>query len=211
MKTILFDLDGTLIDSTQSILGGFETAYRTFHRPTPKADEITRLIGYPLDIMFSKLGIQSTEVWQYVQAYKEHYRVISKEQTTLLPFAKEAIEHAFTFANLGVVTTKTAHYSQDLLEHFGVMNYFKVLIGRESITHPKPHPEPILKALSTLNANPENTWMIGDTKLDLIAAKEANVHGVGVLCGYGHRDELMQYTSLVCANAKEAVAMIALN
>ncbi len=209
MKTILFDLDGTLIDSTQAILEGFEVAYATFNQPVPSAYQVTSLIGYPLESMFAQLGVPQEHVLEYVKAYKAHYKIISKQQTTLLPFAKEAILSAHKIANLGIVTTKTAQYSQDLLEHLGIMQYFNVLIGRESVEHPKPHPEPILKAIEALEARIESTWMIGDTILDLVAAQKAGVHGVGVLCGYGQKKELLKHTKILFPNAKEAITMIA--
>lgn len=209
MKTILFDLDGTLIDSTEAILESFGVAYDTFGRAMPEENEIKKLIGYPLDIMFRMLGVPSPEANMYVDAYKEYYRLISRKKTTLLPLAKEAVKLAATIGTLGVVTTKTARYSEELLEHLGVMHYFQVLIGRESVTNPKPHPEPILKALSHLKSDLSQTWMIGDTSLDLIAARDAGVHGIGVLCGYGSKYDLVQHTSLVVNDAHEAIKLIA--
>ncbi len=208
MKTILFDLDGTLIDSTEAILESFGVAYETFGRSVPDDEDITKLIGYPLDLMFNMLGITPLEVDSYVNAYKEHYRIISRQKTFLLPLGLEAIKEASSVATLGIVTTKTARYSEELLEHMGVMHYFKVLIGRESVEHPKPHPEPILRALAYLKADPTQTWMIGDTPMDLICAKEAGVAGIGVLCGYSTKSELAQYTSCIVNDAFEAVKTI---
>jgi len=76
MTTILFDLDGTLIDSTEVILESFEVSFREKIQPI-------------------------------IQSYKKHYRTISREKTTLLPYAREALEEAKEFAILGIVTTKT--------------------------------------------------------------------------------------------------------
>jgi len=205
---ILFDLDGTLIDSTPAILESFHEAYKAFNTPIPSDEEIKKLIGLPLDIMFEKLGIPSEKKWDYVDAYKKHYRPISKQKTTLLPFAKEAIIEANKIATLGIVTTKTSRYSEELMQYFGVMQYFEVLIGRDDVENPKPHPEPILKALKVLNYNNHKVYMIGDTCLDSISAKEANVTSIGVLSGYGSKEDLLDCSDIVTTNALEAIEII---
>ncbi len=205
--TILFDLDGTLIDSTDAILEGFEVAYRAHGESVPSSDTIKSLIGYPLDIMFTKLGCKGN-VWSYVDAYKKHYRIISKEKTYLLPKAKDAIELASQFATLGIVTTKTGKYSQELLNHMGIMKYFDVLIGRENVENPKPHSEPIVKAMKSLNSQKNSTWMVGDTILDLKSAKNAEINSVGVTCGYGEKIELQKYTNYVLSSTYLAVKLI---
>jgi len=206
---ILFDLDGTLIDSTPAILESFHTAFKTFNTPIPDDKEIKKLIGLPLDIMFEKLGIPNEKKWDYVNAYKKHYRPISKQKTSLLPFAKEAIIEASKIATLGIVTTKTAKYSEELMEHFGVLQYFKVLIGREDVENPKPHPEPILKALNILGYKMDKkAFMIGDTCLDSISAKEANITAIGVTSGYGEKNDLLACSDIVVENALKAIYFI---
>jgi phosphoglycolate phosphatase len=206
---ILFDLDGTVIDSTEAIIESFYSACDRFGFKRPKEEEIMKLIGYPLDVMFSEVGVGNEKVWDFVKAYKEHYRVISKQKTTLLPKAKEAVIEASKFARLGVVTTKTAKYSIELLEHFSLMDFFEVLIGREDVTNPKPHPEPITKALEKMGIeDKKNCFIIGDTKLDLISAKRAEIAGIAVLSGYGKKYELMRYTDMISDNVYEAVMLL---
>ena len=203
---ILFDLDGTLIDSTEAILECFHKAFDFYNYPHPSDEAIKALIGHPLDVMFARLGVEEDKVWDFVTVYKENYREISTQKTSLLPHAREAVELAAEFAQLGIVTTKTGKYSQVLMEHFGLMDYFKILIGREHVKYPKPHAEPILKALEVFdNVDKKNTWMIGDTELDLIAADAAGVEGIGVLSGYGTKKELMKFTNVVFRDAYEAI------
>ena len=207
--TILFDLDGTLIDSTEAILESFHRAFAAVRDDVPEDAAITALIGHPLDVMFAELGVAESCVWDYVARYKEHYRAISKQKTVMLPHAVEAIEHAARFATLGVVTTKTARYSKELLTHFGVMHRFAALIGREDVTHPKPHPEPIEKAIAAIGGDRSTYWMIGDTTMDIEAANAAKIASIAVCCGYASKEELSGVCDIVVDDAKAAVAYLA--
>ncbi len=203
--TILFDLDGTLIDSTEAILESFHHSFDFYKVKHPNDEDIKELIGHPLDVMYARLGVCDKEVWNYVDTYKEYYRVISTQKTVLLPKAREAVELASTFATLGIVTTKTGTYSKVLMKHFHLMDYFEVLIGRENVENPKPHAEPIEKALSALGVDKNDAWIIGDTRLDLGSAKSANIGAVGVLSGYDNLEQLSTLTDLIDDDAFNAV------
>jgi phosphoglycolate phosphatase len=202
---ILFDLDGTLIDSTDAIVSTFHHACDEHNFKRVSDEEIMALIGYPLDIMFESVGVKDEKVWDFVASYKERYRKISTQKTELLECAREALKRASKFATLGIVTTKTGRYSEVLMEHFDLMRYFDVLIGREHVEHPKPHAQPILKALQKLETKGKEVWMIGDTKLDLICANNAEVNSIAVLSGYGKKEELKKFTDIIFNDALEAV------
>jgi phosphoglycolate phosphatase len=205
---ILFDLDGTLIDSTEAILESFHHSF-DLHKLLRKEDEeIKSLIGYPLDIMYENLGVEKSLISEIITTYKEHYRDISTQKTQLLKNAKEAVELAKEFATLGIVTTKTGEYSKVLMEHFNIMHHFDVLIGREDVVNPKPHAEPIMKALEKLDTKNKEIWMIGDTKLDLIAAQGANVNSIGVLSGYDKAQTLKMFTNVILNDALEAAVYL---
>lgn len=201
---ILFDLDGTLIDSTDAILESFHHSFSKHGHEGKKDKDIKSLIGYPLDIMFENLGIEKNEIWDMVATYKEHYRAISTQKTELLKNAREAVLLAKKFATLGIVTTKTAQYSKELMEHFDLMQHFEVLIGREDVQNPKPNAEPILKALEKMDTKNREIWMIGDTKLDIIAAKNANINSIAVLSGYDDLETLKKFTNVIFNDALEA-------
>lgn len=190
MTTILFDLDGTIIDSTEAILESFDVSFKYFNIKTPSDELIKSLVGHPLDTMYQGLDVPTDQIQDIVKAYKEHYRLISREKTILLPNAKEAIEKAGKFATLGIVTTKTKRYSIELLEHLGILENFSIVVGREDVINPKPHPEPVLKAISSLKAKKDLSWMIGDTMMDIESAKAAGIKSCGVLCGYGKFENL---------------------
>lgn len=213
-KIILFDLDGTLIDSTDAIISTFRFAFEQQNfKFNGNNEDIKDLIGYPLDIMFESLGIDKSKVWDFVDSYKSRYRDISIAGTCLLENAMESLKLASKIARLAVVTTKTRMYTIPLLDNLNITQYFEIITGRENVQNPKPHPEPILKTLEQMNydENKEEVWMIGDTKLDLISAKEAGVNSIAVLCGYGKVDELVKYTNNIKKDSYEAVQFIANN
>ena len=206
--TILFDLDGTLIDSTEAILESFHNSFNVHNHAHPSDEEIKVLIGHPLDVMYAELGIEEGLVWGFVKTYKEHYRHIAKEKTVLLDCAVEAVQEAQKVARLGVVTTKTGLYSREILEHFGLMDAFEVLIGREDVQNPKPHSEPIDKAISAMNCNKQECWMIGDTRLDIASAQNAGIKSVAVTSGYDKKEQLLTLTKMIEKNALDAVQYI---
>ena len=207
---ILFDLDGTLIDSTTAILESFEVAYSNMKMIKPNDEDIKSQIGYPLDDMFRSLGVDESSVDKFVYHYKMHYREINQQKTTLLPKAKETLEMAYKIGNLAVVTTKTSKYSIELLKHLEIYHYFDVFIGRDDVDNPKPHKEPILKALNKMGNN-YTSWMIGDTCLDMISASSANINSIGVTCGYGSLEKLQSCTNIIKDSAFEAVEEILLH
>lgn len=207
---ILFDLDGTLIDSTEAILESFYHALERHGSGLKVTDAmITSQIGHPLEVMFAGVGIDETQIDTHVHSYKQHYQKISRQKTLMLPNAVEAIREASEFARLGIVTTKTGHYSRVLMEHFGVMEYFDVLIGFEDVEHRKPHPEPIHKALEKMGYTNQEVWMIGDTRLDVEASQCAGVECVAVLSGYDNSEQLRTLTDIIKLDALEAVRYIA--
>lgn len=208
-KTILFDLDGTLIDSTDAILNSFQGAFKALGLTSKNNEEIKNLIGYPLEQMFRMLYPDKVNLSkEFVLAYREIYAQIYLEQTTLLPKAKEALELGSEIADLGIVTTKGGKFTPILLDYLRVKKFFKTLITLEDITNPKPSSEPIILALKRLNKTQENAYMIGDTILDIQAAISANITPLALTCGYGNENELKAH-SMVFLNAYEAVNYMA--
>ena len=211
-KTILFDLDGTLIDSTAAILTGFDTAFKLHNKKTPDHEAVKSLIGHPLDVMFAELGAPDHLIQNFIDAYKSCYKQIYLDQTVLLRFAKEAVELAASIADVGVVTTKTSKFSLNLLNHLEIKQSIKVVIGRDDVTHPKPDPEPINLALVRLGKDSDecraSAFMIGDTCMDMGAAKAAKVNGIALLCGYSDMQTLRTCSQHIFENPLETLPLM---
>lgn len=206
-KTILFDLDGTLIDSTLAILEAFKVALQG---TSVRFDEerIKAMIGFPLDVMFPNLGFAGAQIDERIEAYKARYLQIHLSQTTLLPRVKEALQLAHEFATLAVVTTKGTASSKAILRNSGVLHLFGAVVGRDDVSEPKPSGEPILKALQLLGKDKMGAFMVGDTHLDIKAAQNAEISPIAVSCGYESVENLKKHNIIIKANAYEAVEFI---
>lgn len=210
-KAILFDLDGTLIDSTDAILQSFDESFKALNLARPASQSVKDLIGHPLDIMFANLGVKKELVDEAISIYKDNYTKIFLQQTSLIKSAKEAILCAKEIANLAIVTTKSSFHTQILLEHLGIKKYFSAVIVRESVKNPKPNSEPIVKALNLLQISPQNAVMIGDTLLDAMSAKSAGANFVAVLCGYGKISDFDKFGAKSCKYPLDALNFIKFN
>ncbi len=211
-KVVLFDLDGTLIDSTPAILNGFYHAFKIMNFDYKDGDEgITKHIGYPLNVMYRNIGVPEDKIEDAIALYKEKYNEIFKEKTILINDAIESIDLASSIARLGIVTTKTTKYTIELLEYLGVNEHFEAIVGFHEVENHKPHPEPIYKVLDMMDVchSTHDIWMIGDTKLDLIASNKAGINSVGVLCGYGKEEDLKTHSENITGTTFEAVELIA--
>ena len=159
--------------------------------------------------MYKKLGIKDNLIDKFVLEYKKRYKTISKNQTSLLPNALKSIKLANTFARVSIVTTKTRQATIPLLKHLKIDQYFEYIIGREDVINPKPHSEPILKVLDLMNIkDKKNIWMIGDTILDIKSANSSKINSIGLLCGYGKKEELEKLTPYIAKDSLEAIKMI---
>ena len=208
-KIILFDVDGTLVDSKDAIYTSFSNVFKDNSLPIPSKNEVISFIGHPLNEMFKIFGVDSNDIDRFCMEYKNYYLKIQNNLIKILPNAIASLKLAKSFAILGIVTTKSSRSTKELLSNFGVLNLFNVIIGREDVNHPKPNAEPILKALNSIeNSKHMNAFMIGDTVLDLQAALKSNINAIGVLSGYGNASLLRKYSEYIFTDTLEAVEFI---
>lgn len=206
-KVLLFDLDGTLIDSTQAILESFINASLFFgYNFKGREEEIARLIGHPLREMFIQMGLPKEQIEECVKLYRSNYERIYLEKTILLPKVKDSFKTLPSSYLLGVVTSKSSFFSKKILENLGMLDYFFVVVGIDDVKEPKPSAEPILRALEGIEYDKSRVYMIGDTFFDMQAARNADVVGIGVQGKYDKN--LKEYTDFVFEDMQQALDYI---
>jgi pyrophosphatase PpaX len=180
IETILFDLDGTLIDTNELIIASFtHTVGKYGERPYTR-EEIIEFIGPPLVDSLQKVN-PNNDVEEMMATYREHNYANHEKYVKAYPTVVETIKKLKAAGyQLGIVTTKLSDTAKLGLELTGMADMFEVLIGLDDVVNAKPHPEPILTAIEKLQANPMTTLMVGDNYHDIEAGHNAGVQTAGV-------------------------------
>jgi len=187
MKTILFDLDGTLIETTEIILDAFvETFDKFFPDVKLSKDELTNLLGQTLFKTFEFYTDSKEKVDEVVKYYREISNLKIEQGLKAYPYAIETLTYLKKKkATIGVVTSKMKKIATYHLEITGLLPFIDGIIGYEDVIHHKPNPEPIEKALLLFGAKKSTTIYVGDHENDIIAAKKAGISTCAVT--YSHR------------------------
>jgi 2-phosphoglycolate phosphatase len=190
IKAVLFDLDGTLIDSAEAIVQSFMHTFETLGLPLPDRDEIVRTIGAPLKVQFG--NISDHDIEELLEVYREHYFATSPEKTFLLPGVEECLSGLTELGiKLGIATSKGQHGSNLLLNHLGVRHFFGVIIGGDDVDRHKPDPQPLILGMESLQVFSEELFYVGDTPYDTEASRRAGIRCLGVSTGYATHAELI--------------------
>jgi 2-phosphoglycolate phosphatase len=189
ITAVTYDLDGTLIDSTDAIVHCFMRACDDLGLARPPREDVVGTIGHILEDQF-RLLTEGDPV-ECAKVYREHYEEFCRPMTTLLPGARESLERVRQAGlRIGFASSKRRRFCELILEHLGVLDYFELRLGPDDVAHPKPHPEAVLKALEYFGVAPGEMFFIGDTHFDVMAARNAGVPCLCVATGYNTREEL---------------------
>jgi pyrophosphatase PpaX len=183
VKAVLFDLDGTLVDSSEAIIKAVEKALELKGLTCNRA-KVARMIGLPLENIFGVLApnLSEQEIWQLVHEYRKYYMAHHLGNTTIHPSAEMVLRRLKAKGfKLGIITTKYREPVMDVLSHFGIAELFDVVVtGYEVIKH-KPAPDIVLEAAKRLRVDPKQCVVVGDSPLDVQAGKQAGAFTIAVL------------------------------
>lgn len=201
---IVFDWDGTLMDSAALIVDSLQSACRDLGLRVPADAQARHVIGLGLSeaIAFLQPDLAPTSYGDLVERYR-HYYLGRDEATPLFPGAAQLIEELSDAGfMLAVATGKSRRGLDRALENTGLSSWFHASRCADECFS-KPHPEMLLQLMDVLGAAPERTLMIGDTSHDLGMAKAARVAGVAVCYGAHPRTSLCELVPLTCVDSVE--------
>jgi phosphoglycolate phosphatase len=182
IRGILFDFDGTLIDASEVIIHSCNHALQLAGLPPRSAAELRAMIGIPLRDVFAEIA-PSFPTDEILATYRAEFWKHSRSGTRLLPGVGELLPVLAARYKLAIVTSRSSRGAWDILEHFALDSLFEVLVGVDDVRNPKPHPEPVLSALSRIGVDPACAILLGDTVQDMQAAVAAEAGAVGVATG----------------------------
>jgi phosphoglycolate phosphatase len=207
---VVFDLDGTLVDSREDIAAAVAVGIRAVGGEVRDKEDIFPFIGRPLIEVFLELLPPSMVLCaeDAAQAYREYYLVHCADTTRPYPGVLECLDRLDGIAK-AIATTKKTFMAVELVEKLGLSNRFVLVHGSDGIPH-KPDPTVINQVLDKTGHDPARAWMVGDTVYDIQAAKAVGMRTCAVTYGIGNRDDLAaQNPDLILdtlANFSEAIS-----
>ncbi len=195
MKLIIFDFDGTLIDSAPDLVDSINEMLKELNLKEAPFKEAIKWIGNgSLKLVERALRYNGIEDEKFLEkahkVFKEKYKHSNAKKTTLYPFAKELLD-SLKDKNLALITNKPDEYIKPILKKFDI-DVFDFILGGD-FEYKKPSPIPLLKALEYFNVKPNEAIMIGDSKNDILAAKNANIKSIAVTHGYNQGVDIKDY------------------
>jgi pyrophosphatase PpaX len=189
-QTYLFDLDGTLLDSVELILASYRHTALAHRGEAPDDAVWLAGLGTPLRVQLRHLSDDPAEIEAMAVTYREHNLAHHDRMVRPYEGVVDAVVALAARGTLGLVTSKMREGALRGLRLLALDGHFRTVVGADDVEHPKPHAEPVLRAVERLGADPATTVFIGDSPHDLEAGRAAGVRTAAVLWGPFTRETL---------------------
>lgn len=180
---VLFDLDGTLLDSTALIISSYRHTLEQFGAPPPSEHDIISGFGTPLRANLERLSPNRAWVEEMMLVYSEHNGAHHDAMVSAFPGAVDTVRAIAERVPVAIVTGKRRHYALLGIAFLGLTDVFETVVTPERTERGKPSPDPVLAALADLRLDAAGAWFVGDSPHDMAAGRAAGVRTVAAEWG----------------------------
>ena len=191
VKLILFDLDGTLVDTKQDITNALNCALKQYGIQELTVQDTVKMVGEGITRLIEKVlgdekpGMRDEIIRRFVEYYSEHLADYSREY----PYVRETLEQLSLYKK-AVISNKRESLSEELLNKLDLLKYFDLIVGSDTTSERKPSPVPVQYVLGKLDIQQDESILVGDSNYDIESGKRAGIRTVAVTYGYRERKYL---------------------
>ncbi len=192
IKLIIFDLDGTLVDTSGDITNALNYALKPYGLRDLTVEDTIKMVGEGITRLIEKLleneriQMRDTVIKRFLDYYSEHLVDFS----TLYPHVRETLEKLNDYKK-AVISNKREYLSTRLLDKLELLKYFDLVVGSDTTSERKPSAIPVIYVFTKLGVNPDESIIVGDSNYDIEAGKKAGLKTVAVTYGYRGRQYLI--------------------
>jgi len=193
VKLVMFDLDGTLVNTILDITNALNFALETTGLKTITVEEARLLVGEGITRLIEKIigDNRSTERDEIIKKFLSYYREHLVESSYVYPNVRETLDVLKNYRK-AVISNKREELSRLLLEKLGILGYFDIVVGGDTAPERKPSPVPVRYVLEHLGVRREDAIMVGDSNFDIEAGRKSGVYTVAVTYGFRDRQYLTE-------------------
>ncbi|MDH7500720.1 MAG: HAD-IA family hydrolase, partial [candidate division NC10 bacterium] len=193
IELLIFDLDCTLADTKLDLAMATNYALRQLGLPELPPEQIYGYIGNGVKKIIERALTPKNESLhpRALALFREHYADYLLDHTRLYPHVCDTLEY-FKGKKKAVATNKDTAFTLKMLKGLGIMPYFEMILGGDATEHLKPNPEPLVRILTTLQAAPSRSAMVGDSVGDVVAGRQAQMITCALTYGLGKREDLIE-------------------
>lgn len=207
-KTLLFNLDGTLTDSGEGIINCAQYAFEKMGYPVPEREKMGVFVGPPLAETMIKFGIPAEKTGEAIRIFRERYIPIGKYENKLYPGIPEMLQALLDDGwTLFVATSKPEITAKEVLEHFQLSKYFRLICGAD-MEEKRVEKADVIAYLLEQTTPGDTCLMIGDTRYDVAGAKEHGIATIGVSWGYGDVEQMREEGAIAIADTPQQLTDI---
>lgn len=206
---LIFDLDGTIVDSQRDITAAVNSVRKDFGFEPLTIEKVRSYMGSGVKALVDKAVPERDDaiLADALERFKYHYAKCLTDTTVPYKGIEEMLE-SLKNKNKAILSNKTELFSQEIVKRLGLLKYFSQVWGGDTAGVKKPDPKPILDLIKKTGSKPEKTIMIGDSENDIKAAKAAGIASLAVLYGYSDLAHIKKYSPDYIVKTPEEIVKI---